>query len=148
MHGFVRDVITEKGNGVFLIGPSATVHEAVHLMNSHGVGALVVAENARMVGILSERDVLRRVIGARCEPERTRVGDVMTRDLVTVSLDTPVTEAMDTITSRRVRHLPVVTASGELSGIISIGDCMRWATLSQQSEIERMTGYVTGRELV
>ncbi len=147
MHGFVRDVIAEKGNGVFLIGPSASVHEAVHLMNSHGVGALVVAENARMVGILSERDVLRRVIGARCEPERTRVRDVMTRDVVTVTPDTPVTDAMDTITSRRVRHLPVVSGTGELAGILSIGDCMRWATLCQQSEIERMTSYVTGRDL-
>ena len=147
MHGFVRDVIAEKGNGVFLIGPTASVHEAVHLMNSHGVGALVVAERAQMVGILSERDILRRVIGARCEPDHTRIRDVMTRDVITVGLETPITEAMETITNRRVRHLPVVGPGGELAGMVSIGDLMRWAMLNQQSEIDRMAGYVTGRDL-
>lgn len=147
MHGFVRDVIAEKGSGVFLIGPSASVHEAVHVMNSHGVGALVVAEQAQMVGILSERDILRRVIGARCEPDHTRVRDVMTRDVITIGLETPVTEAMETVTNHRVRHLPVVDGRGQLAGMISIGDLMRWAMLHQQSELERMTGYVTGREL-
>ena len=147
MHGFVRDVIAEKGNGVFLIGPTASVHDAVHLMNSHGVGALVVADHARMVGILSERDILRRVIGARCEPDHTRIRDVMTRDVITVGLDTPISEAMATVTGRRVRHLPVLADDGELAGMISIGDLMRWAMLNQQSELDRMAGYVTGREL-
>jgi CBS domain-containing protein len=88
--------------------------------------------------------VLRRIVDGDKDPAFTRVGEVMTRRLVTITPETHVEEAMDLMTQRRFRHLPVID-SGDLVGMLSIGDLMRWITLHQEDEIRLMTAYIVGR---
>ncbi len=147
MYGYVGSVLGEKGRQVFSISPSATIREAVHEMNEHGVGALLVMEEGRPVGIVTERDVLRRVVGPGLHASVTRVAEVMTTELVTIPSSMRVEEAMRLVTERRIRHLPVVD-DGKLSGIVSIGDLMRVVTLHQQEHIQRMSEYIVGAEAI
>ncbi len=144
MYGLVRDVLNEKGKTVHTVSPQASVREAVRKMNELGVGSLLVTEEGRPVGIFTERDVLRRVVDAGLDPETTRVAQVMSSPVVTIRPETPVREAMETITTLRHRHLPVVE-EGKVVGMVSIGDLLRWVTYYQQREIEHMTDYITGR---
>lgn len=144
MYGLVRDVLAEKGHEVYAIGPRATVRQAVQRMNEHGVGALLVLDDGRLVGIFTERDVLRRVVDAGRDPHTTLVAEVMSSPVVTIRPETSVRGAMETITKLRHRHLPVVE-SGNIIGMVSIGDLLRWVTYYQQREIEHMTDYITGR---
>jgi CBS domain-containing protein len=144
MYGFVRDVIAEKGSQVFTVGPSTTVRDAVREMNEHGVGAVLVIRGTQPVGIFTERDVLRRVVDTGMNPAETRISDVMTSNLVTVTPNTPVDQAMGMMTRLRCRHFPVID-DGSLAGMISAGDLMRWVQVNQEAEIDRMAGYITGR---
>ena len=144
MYGFVSNVLAEKGRQVYTVRRGASVAEAVREMNEKGVGALLVLEDERPVGIFTERDVLRRIVDADKDPAFTRVGEVMTRRLVTITPETHVEEAMELMTQRRFRHLPVMDAD-DLVGMLSIGDLMRWITLHQEDEIRVMTAYIVGR---
>jgi CBS domain-containing protein len=145
MYGFISDILADKGTSVFIVSPAVSVREAVRLMNAHGVGCLVAVERGRLAGIFSERDVLKRVVDRGRDPETTLVREVMTADVVTVAPELPVTDAMSLMTARRVRHLPVLDASGDLLGLVSIGDLMRRVALSQAHEIDQMVDYITGR---
>jgi CBS domain-containing protein len=144
MYGFVRDVVAEKGSLVFTVGPSTTVRDAVREMNEHGVGAVLVIRGRSPVGIFTERDVLRRVVDAGMNPAETRISEVMTTNLVTVTPNTPVDQAMAMMTRLRCRHFPVLD-DGQLGGMVSAGDLMRWVQVHQEAEIDRMAGYITGR---
>ena len=145
MHGFVSNVLGDKGRQVYAIAPSVTVRQAVGEMNEKGVGALLVVDrDERPIGIFSERDVLRRVVGEGRDPLNTRVADVMTHDLIVVSPSTTVSEAMAVMTQSRCRHLPVMEG-GRVTGIVSIGDLTRWASLTQEVEIQHLVDYITGR---
>lgn len=108
--------------GVVTIDPSATALEAARRMNDHHIGALVVVDSVgRVAGIVSERDVLVRVVAAQRAPERTAVGEVMTREVLVCSPDTPLDELRRLMRTKRVRHIPIVDEQG-LSGMVSIGD--------------------------
>lgn len=144
MYGHVSAVLGDKGRQVYTTDPRATVREAVRQMNDKGVGALLVVEGERTVGIFTERDVLRRIVDEGRNPETVRVTEVMSRDVVTVGPATTVEEVMATMTARRIRHLPVLEG-GELIGMISIGDITRWMSENQEEHIQRMTDYITGR---
>lgn len=144
MHGHVSAVIAEKGRQVYTVAPRETVREAVRHMNDSGVGALLVTEGSHPVGIFTERDVLRRVVDVGLDPNSTRVAAVMTADLVVVELSTRVEQAMAVMTQRRCRHLPVVE-NGEVVGMISIGDLIRWVSMNQEVEIQHLVDYITGR---
>ena len=144
MFGFVSGVIAEKGRQVYTTARSATVAEAVREMNQKGVGALLVMDGSRPVGIFTERDVLVRIVDADKDPMAVHVGDVMTRNPHTISPEMRVDEAMALMTERRFRHLPVIQ-EGELVGMLSIGDLMRWMTLNQEDHIRQMTDYIMGR---
>jgi CBS domain-containing protein len=113
-------------------------------MNEKGVGALLVVDAGRPVGMFTERDVLRRVVDADRDPAQTRVSSVMSRDVMTISPGLHVEEAMTLMTTRRFRHLPVLEG-GEVVGMVSIGDLMRWITLHQEDHIRQMTEYITGQ---
>jgi CBS domain-containing protein len=144
MFGLVSSVLAEKGRQVYTVPKGSTVAEAVSEMNEKGVGALLVLDGRKPVGIFTERDVLRRIVDPDKDPAMVRVGDVMTRQLVTISIDTRVAEAMSLMTERRFRHLPVLDG-GEVVGMLSAGDQMRWITLNQENYIRQMTDYITGR---
>jgi CBS domain-containing protein len=139
----IGDILGEKGGEVYTVSPDATVFEAVQTMCERHVGALLVATPERTTGILSERDVMTRVILARRDPDRTRVDEVMTHYVVCVRVTTSVREAMAVMTERRCRHLPVV-GDGRIVGILSIGDLVRSASREQAFEIRMLQDYIHG----
>jgi CBS domain-containing protein len=143
MFGLVSSVLAEKGRHVYTVEKTATVAEAVREMNEKGVGALLVMESRRPAGIFTERDVLRRVVDADKDPALLRVAEVMTRHLVMIAPNFRVEEAMELMTARRFRHLPVVE-EGEVVGMLSSGDLMRWVTMDQEEHIRQMSAYING----
>ena len=147
MFGLVSSVLAEKGRHVYTVERSATVAEAVREMNEKGVGALLVVDGSRPVGIFTERDVLRRIVDADKDPALVHVAEVMTRQLVTIAPETRLEEAMSVMTERRHRHLPVMEGD-EIVGMLSIGDLMRWITLNQEDYIRQMQEYITGAAAV
>lgn len=144
MYGYITSVIAEKGRQVYTIRKNASVAEAVHEMNTKGIGALLVVEDNRAVGIFTERDVLRRVVDADRDPTALKVGEVMTRNPVTIDCGDHVQQAMGIMTERRFRHLPVME-NGEIVAMLSIGDVLKWLTIHQEAEIRQMSEYITGR---
>jgi len=144
MFGLVSSVLAEKGRQVYTVAKGISVAEAVREMNEKGIGALLVTEGRKPVGIFTERDVLRRVVDADRDPAFVHVSQVMTRNLLTISPDTRIEEAMTIMTERRLRHLPVI-ADAEVVGMVSSGDLMRWITINQEQYIQQMTDYITGR---
>jgi CBS domain-containing protein len=141
----VRELLERKGGRVLTIGPAATVLQAATLMNEHRVGALVVVEDGRVVGMFSERDVLRRVVGERRNPEATQVGEVMTAAVVCCAPETDVDEARGVMRDRRIRHLPVADADGRLLGLISIGDLNALVQADHEQTVFLLTEYIQGR---
>jgi CBS domain-containing protein len=139
----VGDILEEKGHEVHAITPQATVFEAVEIMCAHRVGALLVATSNATYGIISERDVMTRVILERRDPAGTRVHEVMTHAVACVRPSTGAREAMAVMTERRCRHLPVV-ADGGIVGMVSIGDLVRAASREQEFQIRMLTEYVHG----
>lgn len=137
-------ILEEKGHGLHITAPEATVIEAVDMMCQARVGALLVMQSDTLVGIFSERDVMSRVVLMGLDPKRTCVSDVMTRDVVCVETDVSPDEAMAIITNRRLRHLPVVEGR-RVVGVVSIGDLVRWAIRDREQSIEQLRDYVTGR---
>ncbi|MCE7927507.1 MAG: CBS domain-containing protein [Dehalococcoidia bacterium] len=144
MHGHVSAVLADKGRQVYTVARGESVREAVRHMNDNGVGALLVLDGADPVGIFTERDVLRRVVGVGRDPDNTRVADVMTTDLVVIEPSTPVDQAMAIMTHQRCRHLPVVEEH-EVVGLVSIGDLIRWISFNQEVEIQYLVDYIQGR---
>lgn len=136
-------ILRGKGGQIHAISPGATVLTAVEQMCAHRVGALLVCRDGTPRGIISERDVMTRVILQRLAPHETYVEEVMTRDVVCVMPHTPAREAMAVMTERRCRHLPVVV-DGRVVGVISIGDLVRWVSREQEAEIQMLTDYVRG----
>ena len=138
----VGDILGEKGCTVYTTRSAATVLEAVQLMAAKRIGALLVSVDERPVGILSERDIMVRVILERRDPATTAVGDVMTREVVCIEPTTRGEEAMAIMTERRCRHLPVMRG-GRVEGMISIGDLVRCAAREYEFEIRMLTDYVS-----
>jgi CBS domain-containing protein len=143
----ISRVLKHKGAHVETVPPETTVLAAVERMNEQRIGALLIADRYRPgqpyrpIGIVTERDILVRVIACRLDPETTSVGEVMTSDPVTIHADATVAEAMTLITERRCRHLPVVDDSG-LCGLISIGDLTSWVVRDQELTIHDLHGYI------
>ena len=144
MCGLVSSVLAEKGHQVYTVAKGISVADAVREMNEKGIGALLVMDGRKPVGIFTERDVLRRVVDADKDPAFVHVSHVMTRNLVTITPDTRIEEAMTIMTDRRLRHLPVLE-DGEVAGMVSSGDLMRWITINQEQYIQQMTDYIPGR---
>jgi CBS domain-containing protein len=138
----VRDLLARKGTDVVSIQPTATVLEAARLMNDRGVGGVVVVDEANaLLGIFTERDILSRVVAAGLPPETTKVADVFTRDIITCTPEMNVEEVGSLMTTRRVRHLPVVDAGG-LHGVVTIGDLLAHRLSDQETTIQHLNSYV------
>ncbi len=143
MHTPISTLLAEKRHEVVSVGPESTVLDAVQLMNDRRIGSVIVLERKKLVGIFTERDVLRRVVAERADPAKALVGDVMTSDLVTVDPNTEVQQAMALINERKLRHLPVVE-NGELVGVLSSGDINRHVTQLFKAEAGSLLSYITG----
>lgn len=140
---FVSELLADKGRQVFAIAPTATVLVAIREMDRRGVGALLVVDQERLVGIVSERDYARRVILRGRRSDETRVEEIMTSDLVTTALDAKLAACMQAMTEHHVRHLPVVEGDRAV-GMVSIGDVVRATIERQQRTIEHLEAYITG----
>jgi CBS domain-containing protein len=140
----VRQLLKRKGSEVLSISPKATVREALTLMASRNVGALMVLDRGELVGIITERDYARKVILMGRTSKDTRVEEVMSTELTTVRSEQSVTECMELMTDKRIRHLPVVD-DGALSGVISIGDVVMSVISVQASTIEHLEEYIGQR---
>jgi CBS domain-containing protein len=112
-------------------------------MNRRKVGSVLVMEGGRLVGIFTERDVLWRVVAAGLDPKTSLLGQVMTRNPITVEPTTSIQHVMNVFTEKRFRHMPVVDR-GRLLGLISIGDVLRWAADVHRQEAEQLKQYITG----
>lgn len=141
----VGDLLAKKGNHVVCIQPNATVLEATQLMNRHKIGALVVTELGRLLGIFTERDVLRRVVAEERNPAATRIEDVMTTDVACAQGQTTLDEVASVMKHRRIRHLPVCDDQGRLEGMVSIGDLNAWEADGQETTIRWLSEYIHGR---
>ncbi len=139
----VATLLDRKGSAVQTVSPSASVADAVHVMNEKKIGSLLVVEGGRLVGIFTERDVLSRVVAAGVDPRTTRVSVVMSARLETIAPDMTIGDVMGIFTNKRCRHLPVV-ADGELLGLISIGDVSRWLAGTHRTEAEHLRQYIAG----
>jgi CBS domain-containing protein len=138
------ELLAYKGNQVFTIEPEATVLAAAELMNQHRIGCLLVCEGTRIHGILSERDILQRVVAARRDPSTTAVAEVMTVHVIFASPDMPIEQAQRIMMEKRIRHLPVVSNDGQLCGMISIGDLNAWEARSKDATIHWLQEYIYG----
>src|SRR5207247_705947 len=110
----IRDLLTVKGRHLITISSQATVYALATLMNEHKIGSLMVLEDGRLIGILTERDILVNVVAGQRDANTTCVEEVMTRDVVCCRPHTPLEEARGVMKHRRIRHLPVVSDEGEV----------------------------------
>lgn len=137
----VRDILAKKGSLIVALPPSASVLEAARVMSERSVGAVLVIDEGRLVGIFTERDILRRVVAEGRDPAKEPLADVVTKDVLTCTPATPLDECRALMTTRRLRHLPVVGPDG-LCGVISSGDVLAFQVAEQQSEIQDLNRYV------
>ena len=141
----VKDILAVKGSHVLSISPAATALDAAVLMNDHKVGSLVVMRTGQLIGIVSERDILTRVVVPRIDPGQALVQDVMTTELVCCQLHTSLDEARGVMKNRRIRHLPVVDDARQLLGLISIGDLNAHEAHDHEFTIHILREYIQGR---
>jgi CBS domain-containing protein len=139
----VQQLLDRKGWGVWSIAPDARVYEAISLLAAHNVGAVVVTRDERLVGILSERDCVRRVMLDQRSANATRVADVMTAPVTSVRTQDGIERCMRIMTEQRVRHLPVVEAE-RVVGMISVGDVVKAQISEQQALIHDLESYICG----
>lgn len=141
--GAVNSILQAKGHTVFSISPDTLVYNALEIMVEKNVSALLITENDKLTGIFTERDYARKVILKGKASKETKIGEIMTRDLITVSSETSIDACMRLMSGKHIRHLPVVD-NGQLAGIISIGDVVKYIIEEQKFIIENMEHYITG----
>lgn len=145
--GNVVEILGQKqGHALLSAHPSDTVLAATQKMNEHSVGALlVINDEGRLVGIFTERDVLRRVVAVELMPSKVQVSEVMTADVACCTPETSIDEARSIFRQYRIRHLPVIGDDGEVMGLISIGDLNAYHSNHQAVTLHFMHEYMYGR---
>lgn len=134
----ICDVLANMPHQIRVVTPYTSITDAVRLMNRYNIGSLLVMDEGVLLGILTERDILFRVIGQHLEPDATLVSQVMTRGLVTVTPHTTLQAAMRLVTDQRVRHLPVLD-DDQLVAIVSSGDLTRAITQALEREVDALS---------
>ena len=137
----VRRILQSKGGNFWGIAPGAWAYEALEIMAARDIGALLVIDNGRLVGIFSERDYARKVILKGRSSKETPVEDLMTRPVICVGPDRTLEECMALMTAKRVRHLPVMDR-GSLIGVVSIGDIVNAIIAEQDATIRDLENYI------
>jgi len=141
---FVVDILKEKGNDFYKVEPGTITIEALRLMAEKNIGAVMVVENGKLIGIFSERDYARKIVLKGKSSINTTISEFMTKDTVTVHGDTPITDCMQLMTDKHIRHLPVVDGE-KIMGMVSIGDIVSRIIREQKFTIQQLENYITGR---
>jgi len=139
----IKDLLKIKNKEVWTIEPGASVYDAITEMADREIGALVVTEESRVVGIITERDYARKVILQDKSSKNTPVRDIMTEKVIYVQPDQKIDECMALMTEKRIRHLPVLNG-GKLVGMISIGDVVKAVISEKEFLIDQLTSYISG----
>ena len=142
-NGTIREILCHKGNQVWSISPDETVFDAIQLMADKNIGALLVTEQDRLVGILTERDYTRKVALKGKSSKQTAVKEILSGHVIHATPDHSVEDCMRLMTEHRVRHLPVLE-SDRIVGVISIGDLVNWIITAQSSTIHQLQTYISG----
>jgi signal-transduction protein with cAMP-binding, CBS, and nucleotidyltransferase domain len=140
----VEEILATKGGEVLSIDAEATVYEAAKQMIDANVGSMLVSVDGRITGIVTERDYLRRVTLEGRGDKETPVREIMSSPLIVVSPETTVEECMALMTERRIRHLPVAK-HGDVVGVVSIGDVVKFTSKQQSVQIQYLTEYISAR---
>ncbi len=140
----VSEVLSEKGSDVIGVAPAATVYEAIALMVEHNCGSLLVMEEDQIAGIFTERDYLRKIALKGRTSKTTTVSEVMTAPVMVVEAGSEIDEALAVMTDRHIRHLPVVD-DGQIVGVVSIGDLVKYKTREQEFHIGYLEDYIRAR---
>jgi CBS domain-containing protein len=138
----LESLFTERET-IHSVGPDTLVTECVRIMSAKKIGALIVMDGEKLVGIFTERDALNKVLAAGLEPGRTKVSVVMTKDPYSIPPTTTVGEAMELVTKRRFRHLPIVK-NGKVLAVISSGDLTHWLVKEQVGEVQELVDLAVG----
>ena len=141
--GTINEILNQKGANVWTIAPDATVFEAIKLMADKNVGALLVTERGKLIGVLSERDYTRKVALKGKSSKDLKVREIITERPVHVTPNHSVEDCMRLMTEHRVRHLPVLDAD-QIKGVVSIGDLVNWIISAQNATIAQMEQYISG----
>ena len=141
----VEQILNDKGREVVTLRADISLKDAAILMDERKIGAVVALdEDDRIVGVLSERDIVRQVARHGASALEMEVGSAMTRAVVTVHSETAIDEALQTMTDRRIRHLPVVH-NDRLTGFVSIGDLVKWKIAETEAEAKAMKSYLSAQ---
>ena len=139
----VKHLLDSKGRHIISVAPDTSVLDAIKLMAEKAIGSLIVMDDDKLCGIMTERDYARKVIIKGRSSKSTQVSEIMSADVLTTSSAQTVNECMEMMTERRIRHLPVVEGD-EVIGMISIGDLVQAIISDQQEEIEQLEHYISG----
>jgi CBS domain-containing protein len=139
----ISEILNRKGTNAWSISPDATVFEAIELMAEKNVGAVLVTEKGKLIGIVSERDYTRKVVLRGKASKTTAVREILSSQIIHVSPTHTVEDCMRLMTDHHVRHLPVLD-NGKLMGIVSIGDLVNWIISAQHTTISQLQTYITG----
>jgi len=143
MNWTIASVLASKRHEIWDVSPDATVYEAIELMANKGVGAALVVSQGMLAGIVTERDYARKVILQGRSSKETRVWQIMSRGVITATLEDTVEDCMRTMTQCHIRHLPVLEGS-KLVGIVSIGDLVKTVISDQAETIDQLQSYISG----
>ena len=138
----VQELLKNRSSSVFRIAPSVTVFEALRLLADYGVGAMIVMDQGRLVGVISERDYTRKVALQGKNSKETTVADIMTREVITVDASTGTRACMTLMSQKKIRHLPVMEGVNVL-GMISIRDIMDDIIAAHEQTISQLTSYIS-----
>lgn len=142
-NGTIGEILNYKGRSVWTVTPGNTVFEAIQMMAEKNVGALLVMENGKLVGIISERDYTRKVAIKGKSSKETAVREILSGHVVSVAPSQTVEDCMRLMTEHRIRHLPVMNGD-EVLGVVSIGDLVNWIISAQSSTIAQLQTYIAG----
>ena len=139
----VIQLFKKRSTTIYQVAPSVTVFDALRLLADYGVGAILVMDNGKLVGVLSERDYTRKVALQGKSSKEIKVEEIMTRDLITVSPATGTRDCMNLMSQKKIRHLPVVDGA-KVFGMISIRDIMDDIIAEHELTIAQLTNYISG----
>lgn len=137
----VRELLAQKGHASLMVSPTTTVLEAAQMMNERGTGSVLVAEEGVLIGIFTERDLMRRVVAVDRLPHATTVAEVMTSSLITCTPDATLSDCGNVMSERRIRHLPVVGPDGVM-GVVTTGDLLAHELKEKESTIAQLESFV------